>query len=475
MADNETWRVMVALTGSPDDPAPVYTDITQWVDTIASTVDVAEGDTTESEDDPSGATLVINNASQQFTLGNPLATMPLDAGMRVVIQQTIGYRTYRHISGYLRWPEIPDWAGGSTSAPRDGTITIQVIDLLGWLDAGEPFESMLAEHIKYTGGAALRYFWPLTDSGPAFATTVGVAATMTPQSASDAGASPGNSLGGQYVTPNGASSVLANDVTSVTFATDLNTISIAPAVLTSRWQNGYAGINMPVNSDEITLAFWFWPDDSRGEGAASGVPAEIIANNGNDAHIQLQGTLGASPIWRGSFLAGAGFLSLPCATPGMRMWNLIALTMNLATAAVAIYVHNIGTVTGVLAGAVTVTQVFDAVSIGGRANGSMYGVQVYVGAGAYTQAVHNAQIAMAQTGLEGQLTGQRVATIANYAGVPATARQIDAGVASMSRATLAGRTPTALFAEAAETEQGRLFANGAGNLTFQDRIRRYVP
>jgi hypothetical protein len=84
-----------------------------------------------------------------------------------------------------------------------------------------------------------------------------------------------------------------------------------------------------------------------------------------------------------------------------------------------------------------------------------------------------AQVAMAQTCLEGQLTGERVAKIADYAGVPTWARDIDPGTVRMQRAALAGLHPADAMETARATELGRLHMSGDSRLTFHDRRRIY--
>jgi hypothetical protein len=315
----------------------------------------------------------------------------------------------------------------------------------------------------------------LTDGPTAFANTVGPPATALVVAGTSGVLPTELSVGGQYITPAGGSAIMADDVTPVAFATDLNSSLFAPAVGVTQWRQISAGISLAVNTDMVTVACWVWPDNTRGDGAAAGILVNMFANFEIDARMQLVSNLGDGVNWSAFFTAGAASVNLTAPRPRPQAWNLVALSMHLGTQQCTVYVHNLGTVSGPLVGAVNPIQLFDTVYFGGRFNGSIGYGQVYFGANAYTQSIHDAQIEMARHGLEGQFTGQRVATIANYAGVPATARRLDAGVASMSRATLAGRTPTAMFAEAVETEQGRLFANGDGELTFHDRIRRYVP
>jgi len=106
----------------------------------------------------------------------------------------------------------------------------------------------------------------------------------------------------------------------------------------------------------------------------------------------------------------------------------------------------------------------------------LYGhVQLYVGATTdwdFTR--FSAQVDAGNSGLAGQRTGDRIVTLAQYAGVPTTDLDfIDQGEAQLQRASLAGKTPLTAMREAETTEQGRLRTNGQGLIVFDPRTRRY--
>ena len=112
--------------------------------------------------------------------------------------------------------------------------------------------------------------------------------------------------------------------------------------------------------------------------------------------------------------------------------------------------------------------------VGSGFNGTISHVQIYVGPGAYTRSMHLAQAAAGYTGLYGQTTGQRIVTLAQYAGIPAAElSNVDPGIAPMQKATLTGQSPLAEMRVAETTEQGRLRTNGQGLLVFDSRLRRY--
>ncbi len=114
---------------------------------------------------------------------------------------------------------------------------------------------------------------------------------------------------------------------------------------------------------------------------------------------------------------------------------------------------------------------FSTLQMGYQLDYDLSHLQVYVGTSwGYSQ--YLAQIAEAHAPLDRQTTGQRVETILNYARFPPSRRAVDTGIAVMSQATLAGKSPGTALDEPLATERGRLFAQ-AGVINFHDRTRVY--
>lgn len=477
MADEQTlWgstiTIEVTTTAATVDP-PTWLDISRYVTfREAGAPMTASGRQTDlSGDDPAQLTLAVRDDDKTFAAGTVLRQ-----GRRIRIREHIGLSTFDLVDAEITQPAVSvpmDIAGGSQA---EVTVTIAATDLLGRMRSARPFISTLSEYIRFKAGSTLRYYWALADPSPPFASSVGPAATLAP-SAGTAGILPTEIwASGPHVVPNGGTPVLADDVRPVVFATDLNSTLFAPSVGVTRYQQISSAISLPVNGDTVTVAFWLWPDNSQGDGAAAGVPVNMYANFEVDARMYFVSNLGDGVNWSAILTAGAGSAFLVTPRPRMQAWNLIALQMSLLTLQCTAFVHTLGTVTGPFVGAVNTAPTFDTMVVGGRFNGSIAHVQVYVGATAYTQATHDAQIQAARTGLEGQLTGERVTSILDYAGWPAGARDIDPGLARMSVARLAGKDPLTCLEEARRTEQGRLFSAGSfGNrrVEFRDRLRSY--
>lgn len=431
-----------------------------------------------SGDEPAQLSIAFRDDDHLFTVGDILR-----AGRRIRVRESFGLATFDLIDAEIQVPTTATAMDLADGSQAEITVSVAATDQLGRLRDARKFISMLIEYIRFTGGSALQYLWTLADPGPALTFTNAVG-TPTPvifstQAVNGLLATDTNVAGGNYIIPNGATPILADDITSVAFVTDLNTTFAPPAVYVSRWMRTVGKVDV-LCSDVVTVAFWLYPDTTRGDGAGAGLPCGLVKRDPLTGlvidSVLITSDPGDGVVWRAVFSVAdgaAGVVFNPIPRPRPNAWSLIGLQMSLTDGTATAYIHNADPVTGAMTGPVPASQQFDRVIIGDRMNGSVGTVQIYLGAGAYSQAIHNAQIAMAQRGLAGQLTGQRVNSILDYAGVPAGRRDIDPGVATMSVARLAGKDPLTCLEEPRRTEQGRLFASGDRRIQFRDRQRAY--
>jgi len=73
---------------------------------------------------------------------------------------------------------------------------------------------------------------------------------------------------------------------------------------------------------------------------------------------------------------------------------------------------------------------------------------------------------------ESQTTSARITAILDEAGWPVGLRDLDTGLSTMVAAEPAGKSALEAILEAAETEDGQLWINGAGDLVFRNRLAR---
>lgn len=402
----------------------------------------------------------LENIDHRFTFG--YTGSPLypnwKPGRRIRLFETVGCRRFDLFSGYLQPPETDDWAGQGV----DQYMTITAVDRLGWAARGRTFVSTVAEYIRYQGGTSLVGYWPLND--PAGSVTArqasqSSAAAMTLEGlyvGTVATALPSLVVFGAIAPPTGDD---ANFVQG-------NPIPNAGGFSENRLVNRALTPISMVSNQYVTLAGWMFL--TANPVAGSQVLLLRDTNFVNSIAVYYNG-----PQWQASFTNATGTVNVDGPTARLNAWDYIAARINNATGAVEFWVNNTQS-TGALPGASagTVEQVATAWASVGQGMGH---VQVYAGdVNAFTRTGFLAQQAMATSGLAGQYTGERIQTLAQYAGVPAgELGLVDRGTSLMQRATLAGANPLAEMRIAETAEQGRLRTNGQGLIVFDPRTRRY--
>ena len=152
---------------------------------------------------------------------------------------------------------------------------------------------------------------------------------------------------------------------------------------------------------------------------------------------------------------------------------LLALRLTESSGLLEFWVNADAPQTATISGVPTTADFF-RLRVGGYAPAMFAHVQIYFGAGSYTRSMHLAQYQMGLTGLERQTTGDRIRSIAGYAGIPAAeVTQVDKGQSVMQVARLAGKDPLTAMRDAERTEQGLLYVDGSGGLVFKDRSSLY--
>lgn len=452
--------VRVLVSQAAPDATPDWVDITEWVIVPnGATVETWLGRVTELvAGEPGHFQLTLNNRDGRFTPGNPLSPyFPwFKQQRRLQIREYIGYQGFDLTDGYLQIPEVMiDYEVVGTS-DNDILLTVSGVDLIGRRQSGRRFISTLAAHIKFNGGATLIHYWPCGDTALPPAAAVGNAATRI--------------VGPEFATPASQAGPPGEDLSFLRFhpfnGTDIPTVTYA-----------VADVGITVSSGQ-TLAISAWvrndpfPD-----------PAPL---GGGDYLFSLSDAAGQTALMAvdsqstGLYATGGGASSPPYAVAeagrvlGREVWRLVTARVSLPSGVVDLWAGNDIVASDpipVPPGSMTFTEA----QFGGALFwGAIGHVQVYLGDNdvTFTYEQHLAQVALGFGGLEQQTTGERVNTIADYAGVPSGLRDIDPGVARMQRVSLAGKTAADAWAEAVDTERGRLLATG-GRLTFHDRLRVY--
>lgn len=475
MAAYENWKFEIALHSQPDDPFPVFdTDLTGYVDGVLTG---GHGRPSELQSvDPGTLSLVLNNADHRFTLGNTISPYyPYwKHARRLRVRDTIGYRTFDIFNGYLELPDINDWAESGS----DQVVAVTAVDRLTRLDRSRKLKGVIAEHVLLNGGAALWAYWPMTEvAGPTYRTispTARADLVETLVVSTDPSIDPNLN---QYAP---ASATIAADDTPVpNFGPQMKLFSgtYSPILETQLKASSFGSYAVPANAT-VSVVLWVSPSTTSSlDGQWK--PIDLAFGTGlGGGFIRIRrtnSTEAPGAVWKASFTddLGAAWTSNAYGPYSATKPTLLACRISLSTNAMSLFVDGteyLATVTGTMPSTINLLNA----SVGNAFTGGLGHLQVYISSGSsdYTLASQRAQLAVGMFGLAGQTTGQRLTTVASYAGIPAGDLLIGAGASFMSKARLAGASAFSAMKIAETTEQGALFADGAGRLVFLDRVRR---
>lgn len=458
--DRATVTVEVELNG-------VWTDISGRVLRSGGPIDIGTGRQTElSAGSPATMSLVLDNDDGALIPGNtssPYYPYWRNAA-RIRCAETIGYRTFRHLTGWLEVPEVTVYGESTDGAYVKRTTTVNVVDRIARLERGRSFVSTLSEYILYQGGSSLKAYYPLLEPDGVRAYDKSAYAREAMEVGYRADPAEWATVGGPQFEAGGGDTVPADDLPGPAFDPYRNpTWRAYSAYLRATWVGGI----LQSSGETVTVAAWVKLDSLMGsEGSA---PFSLWGDTISDAYLELAGN---SASWNLGLDAGAATTFPAVSTgPSTGMWQLVALRLTLPSGLVEYWRHGDAPVTTTVGAGASLT--WRNLDVGRDCVGTVTHAQVYVGVGAYTRAMHLAQIRAGYEGLAGQTTGERIATIAGYAGIAAGDLVIDPGTVRMPSTSLAGKAPLEPMREAETTEQGLLIADGAGRLTFADRARRY--
>lgn len=469
MSGYDKWWLGMAFGSPPNDPNPIWTDVTPYVEAFTGHISATSGASPETTGDTGSFVAQLKNSDQRFTPGNMLSPHypNIKSGVQVWLRETIGYETFDIFRGHIGWPEIESWALSTASAPRDQAITITAVDRLAWLATAPPFISTVAAHILGNGttSTTLVAYYPLNDGPKTFRAEGPVAPEITAEKILNLATTP---LTPATITAAGGGAPPGDDITALVLRPDVQDVLGTQTFISSYQLTVDPTVTTLAAGEVLTILLWIRPDEdvvTANQLAVTmsiGAPSTIMGLKGN-AYVS-----GVASKWEvGTSIGPTG--SVLGTGVGRGVWDLIGFqfayspnTFNLFSGGKL----QVGVLTGVHFGSAINSLWVEAVS------GRVAHLQIYKGA--FTAADYVAQRQVGLYGLEGQTTGARIRTVAQYAGVPAgELALIDPGVSYLQRATLAGRTPTEAMSEAVETEQGDLHANGAGRTVFADRRRLY--
>lgn len=468
-------NVIFEVSSAAPDADPVWVDLSDRVLDIGAGLDIGEGRQTELSDvDPGVFVVQLSNRDDALTSGNPTSPYPWwKSGRRCRFREIVGWLGFELHDGYLEIPANLVRTQDPTSSDSDVLLTVTGVDLVGRHRNGRKFVSTLGEHIMFNGGSALVGYWPLNEAnGPDVNAEVGGPWTLT-EVQHYFGPGAGSDVPPASITYGAAPVAPADDATAITFDPALANDATTEFDV---WRHLLGTRSTPITlsaGQVVTVVCWTrWnrlmdtPSVTRSAVIAalenSASSGDIYASIDVDGGA-LAGNGGNNADWFGTATGPAFVLDHPVP---------VAARIGFNPNTVELWVRG-EVYTDTMTVNTATSATFDQVLIGRGYPGAVSHVQVYVGLpGDWDHDDFLAQREMGLYGLERQTTGERVNTIADYAGIPAAQRDIDPGESLMQVARLAGKTAAQAWDEARDTEQGRLFAH-AGRLTFHDRARIY--
>lgn len=468
------WGSTITVEVSSASPAddPVWVDISDYVRPARAPVDAASGRQTELPDaQPGTGMLVLEDRDGRFVVGN--SSSPYypwwKPGCQVRVRETIGARTFGVVDGYVEMAQtITSTQVVGDESESDSTCAVVLVDLLGHLQSAPAFVSTLAAHIIGSDRGSLTGYWPLGDATEPFEN---VADPSVPART--------YLLTGTTRPDSGMPQVLPQQGTALP-GDDLSPLRLVPATASglaaysTQVYASYSGSALSVAAGQVVTAVSWVNLDLTSDDDISALAMET--GDGQITLTRYATTSGTAPgLWRLSKPVGTltGAVNSTLDVGGFRPY-LLGIRFGFTPNVLELWVDDAvytATLSGTLVGPTTLTSLW----FGSGFLGSASHMQLYLGADTdFTHADFLAQREVGLLGLERQTTGERIRTVAGYAGIPTSQLgRVDDGVAVMSAARLAGQTPLEAMRDAETTEQGRLLSAGTGDLVFHARTRRY--
>lgn len=467
------WSFGIAWASVADAASPTYQDMTSRVD---GAITITRGRTAEAADIQPGTLVVkLTNPDGALTAGNPLAAINVQLGVRCLLRDTVGGTPFDRFSGFLTDIDPDVWTDSG-----DAAVQFTFTDRLDRLQRSPKFRSTLTAQILGTTAASkLIGYWPLDDAGGAEAKMVkGTLGNIPLISAYKYGfgTSSYRSLEqrlGDWIRYQGTAGPDGEDDSFLTLDPYIESGSAQGIVF------GNKSIDLTVSAQTITIVVWHYTAADYDQTLTNQWEFFSLTNSANSTKLNLLQAGGFTPIYGPQVSNSAGTSSATMGTTALSTgnsrsnWHMSTVQLTLPTGVLSTWRDLSYREDRTMSGAPPASMVFDTLRLATQMQGSVAHFQIYVGTAAdFTYAMHCEQFRQGSLGLAGQTTGQRVATIAGYAGI--TRSDIDLGLSVMSKARLAGQTQADALGEPTETEWADLYARGDDYLVFRGRADRYT-
>ena len=463
MAAYEYWRVQVQFT------AGTWTEVTSDVDTLTSPIRATNGATPETTGEPASLSLVLHNPGFRYTPGNTSSPTALATGMPIRFFEVISDQTIYHFTGFVEFPEI---GSVNLSMTQTQTLSVTAVDQLSAWERSSTFVSTLGAHILYAGGTRLKMYWPCLEDSNEFANVMRSDNLPKIAASSSSSTSVRPTDGVTSIVPQGADPVLADDANPVLLTAASAVVGgLTTIAAPNDYRSGGGFVFSVAAGQVITSIGWYRPEMNFGTTAApmdrSNVDLLQVIDSQTSIQVTTTGTAGTLQ------LNATGTLTSTINGPTMPdgAWFPLAIRYGWDSALIELWVGS-NRYTGVLAGVPAGPNFLNSQQIVCTFYaGAFAHVQTYVSSATdFSYTDYLAQYQVAQTALARQTTGERIETLAKYGGKnDGQLINVDTGCTVMQPARLAGRTVADAMYEARDTEQGDLYVDGSGLLTFHDR------
>ena len=413
------------------------------------------------------ADLTLRNLDGTYTPGVVAAPVALAQDMPLTVRETVGRRTFDLFNGALGQPEA---AFGNLPNNAGDKVTVTAIDWTGQQQQGRTFISNLAEWIILHGGNILQGYWPMTETAKPFLPAVNV--SSSPTAFVGISGLPAVSVGGDtYVTAATTTMPIGEDAKIATVGGPLGSTGL-PAHM-YRLGVAYPTTSLQIGTGEVfTIVAW------RAPVIFTGSATELLYVQLGEFPSNFADAISLSSDINGhlTLATAAGSLSGTISTCGLKPGVYpVAIRWGFNPPVFEAWINRTRYVGSLSGSGPTGGYFFSADSGTQNSQGGFGHLQIYAGdPNAWTFADYLAQIDHATSALTGglrwQRTDERLRSLARYAGLADSQLHYDRGVAYMPRASLAGTTWQQQSQLAVDTEQGRVFIDGAGRQVFHNRV-----
>lgn len=456
---NDHIKVEIAFaTADPDDPAPTWTDITQWVDLVGG-VSVTFGRGDEYANVQTGSARVsLVNTDGRFTPGNVSSpyypNVKIRKRLRVSYTNPTGGATAYRFSGYVEeWPT--EWPTGGDSY---SSSQVTAVDRFKRLGANAPLRSIVEE--QYLVDDPTAYYLLNETAG----------STM-------AGDTSGNARDPLKVTQVGAGGALTFAANTGPGTDNLTAPDFAPVNVTNgKYLAVTTGVLLGSAARVSVTAF------INTSAAANQTVVRLYSSAGQWVEI---GTTAAGKATASNFdtATGATTFTLTSAASindgethelGLFVDYYLAVDFTYDVRAdLVIDGVSVANTTYVVIGPYS----WDTMTVGGHSAGALFtGTIAHVAT--YADSLDSGQLLQqtlaGTTAFADESSDARIFRLGTYAGIDSSEMSLETGLSrSIAAVDTFGLAPLVAMQDVTDTEDGVLFIDGQGILTFQARSHRY--